>query len=453
MYNFFKLNRNVILMSTAVFFVSITTLLFFLTEQSGHDGLKANVMGGHASVQNDQKNDQKEEAYRAQIGMQEGPMVVIGLNGVIDFVSDEIKETYSLQDKTIKSDLYFNYIHPEDLPGVMASIGQVFEKETPASIIGPFRMKVARDYYSIFIGSLHPIFDSGKISKVAVILRDITQNINMSQDEINSSSSNDNEGEQIEVTLEEKLKEKIEFLELYNEFKSDIVKEIEAKYTEINTNDVNQAEEIIEPENASDHEELKKNYINKLSVEKNIQQETKAVSETDTSTTSEPNITTVTAPTPTPTPATVTTPASKPATVTTPASKPATVTTPASKPATVTTPASTPATVTTPTPTPATVTTPTPTPATVTTPTPTPATVTTPTPTPATATTPTPTTTPPVTEIKKDEPVRVEKDSIDKDGGELNEKTPVERDDKKDNKILAYDANSFINPFWMYLAR
>lgn len=217
-------------MSFSLFVVSLTVLMFFLSNQveGEHSDYSANIINPQTNhSNNDHSNNDQADLYQAHLGENSGPMVAVGLDGSIDYISEEIMKNYDLTEQEIKENPYFNYIHPDDLPGVIASVGQVFENEAPVSIIGPFRMKVKQPEYSVFIASLYPITSpEKKVINVAILLRDITDEINLPNEQLKGTEAIDTEDD---ISLEEQIEKQTEFLQLYNNFKQDIIKEIKTE--------------------------------------------------------------------------------------------------------------------------------------------------------------------------------------------------------------------------------
>jgi len=177
MYNYFKKNRNVLVIAGSIFIVSLTILMFSLTEQLKHiDSLDANVLGPT-------QEHETESDYRNELGQYDGPLAIIELGGKLDFISDDLVYKYGLDREEMRKNSYFTYIHPADMPDVISSIARAFETGNSIAFVGPFRMKVKKEEYSIFIASFYPIKEEEKITKIAVLLRDITEEMVENSDE------------------------------------------------------------------------------------------------------------------------------------------------------------------------------------------------------------------------------------------------------------------------------
>lgn len=188
MYNYWKSNRNVILTAVALFVVSLTALLYFLTGEPGNEygGLKANVVDS-LSVKTQQE---EEKTYRSLLDEydHEGPLVVIGVDGFVEFASWDFETITGYTLDEMKEELFYSFVHPEDLSLILGASGKVLATESPVVMVGPYRMRDADGEYRLHMASLYPVKKHEKITKIIIAIRDIT--IDIEESTIQSEQNN-----------------------------------------------------------------------------------------------------------------------------------------------------------------------------------------------------------------------------------------------------------------------
>lgn len=186
-------------MALSIFVVSLTVLMFYLSGQIESEGQYGASVIDATHIEQIAHQEQIPD-YSAQMDGRDESMVILGLDGSIDHISADILATYNLTEQEVKANLYFNYVHPEDLPALLSSIGKVIENKTPVAIVGPFRMKIKQPQYTVFIASLYPITTDEGSTKVAVLLSDITDDMNLPREQLEESEDTPVEDEhQIEI--------------------------------------------------------------------------------------------------------------------------------------------------------------------------------------------------------------------------------------------------------------
>lgn len=175
MYQYWRSNRNVILTAVALFVVSMTVLLFFLTYRADHDQheLKANVVDSISL----KSHQEQEDSYRDLVNNHEDPLIVVMMDGEIEFVSWDFEPISGYKTADLEKQQFFSMMHPNDLPTFIADFGQVISTEQPQSIVGPYRIRKAEGDYMLSIATLHPIFEDNKLYSIAIISRDITNEL------------------------------------------------------------------------------------------------------------------------------------------------------------------------------------------------------------------------------------------------------------------------------------
>lgn len=174
MYNFWKNNKNVILIAVAMFVVSITVLLFLLTEEHTQtNNLTANVMQSAKTA----GHEKSEQEYRNKFASNNEPFIVLGLDGKIDFASWDYREFSGYSDEELTDQMIFTLVDPADLPMLVASFGEVVATQDAKSMVGPYKIKNKDGEYRTHIASLYPILEDDKVVGVIFNPKDITDAI------------------------------------------------------------------------------------------------------------------------------------------------------------------------------------------------------------------------------------------------------------------------------------
>lgn len=175
MYHYWRHNKNVILTAVALFMVSLTSLLYFLTAdpQGGHGDLKADVVDS-LTVKALQET---EKSYRNLLEDHEGPIAVVGLDGLMEFSSWDFESVTGFRQDSIKGELFYSFIHPEDLPMFIGAFGKALASEEPITMVGPYRMRDAKGEYQLHMASLYPVKEEEKIAYIVIAIRDITADV------------------------------------------------------------------------------------------------------------------------------------------------------------------------------------------------------------------------------------------------------------------------------------
>jgi PAS domain S-box-containing protein len=180
MLNYLKQNKNIFMAATGIFIVSMSVLMIFLnSEPQSKEDLKADVVNsGTVTETLDQ-----EKSYRQIIQNQEDPMIVMGVDGLINYNSWDLEATTGYKPNDLKGQLFFNYINPDELATFLGAFAKVIESEEPVTMVGPYRFKDANGEYHYHMGAIYPIIENGKIVKLAITTRDITQEMQKAKDQ------------------------------------------------------------------------------------------------------------------------------------------------------------------------------------------------------------------------------------------------------------------------------
>lgn len=172
-----------------MFVASITTLIILLNNENLHGELQANVVHSEEN----QAHSEETFDYESLAPDSSGPAVIVGLDGLIDYANEEYKKETRFIESEVKDQLFFSYIHPQDLAKILASYGQVLSSQKPDLLVGPFRMKNAAGEYVVQMAAMQPIFQDDHMVGVAIETEDISDNL-----QLDSFSSGDYEIEEIE---------------------------------------------------------------------------------------------------------------------------------------------------------------------------------------------------------------------------------------------------------------
>lgn len=174
MYNYWRSNRNVILTAVALFVVSLTALLFFLIEhpEGEHGELKANVVDS-LTIKSQQE---EEKTYRSLLDEydHDGPLVVLGLDGYVEFSSWDFETVAGYRLEDVKEELIYSFIHPDDLGMFLGAVGKALSTETPVMMVGPYRLRAVNGEYRLQMASFYPIKKEEKVQSIIIAIRDIT---------------------------------------------------------------------------------------------------------------------------------------------------------------------------------------------------------------------------------------------------------------------------------------
>jgi|GEM_PF-2410715 len=184
MQNFFRQNRNILVVALSVFIVSMTALMLFLNTP-GKDGteLKTDVLqsdsGGTATT---------EANYRNLFESGEDPFAVIKLDGHIIFTSGNFSATTGFSVDELRGKLIFSLIDGNDLTTFFSAFGKVIETGKPVMMIGPFGLVNRYGEYKTSMASIYPVMEEGRVSKIGIMIKDISEKL----DSTVSSDSGDN---------------------------------------------------------------------------------------------------------------------------------------------------------------------------------------------------------------------------------------------------------------------
>jgi PAS domain S-box-containing protein len=173
MYNFFRQNKNILLVSLGVFIVSMTMLLVFLnSENKEASELKADVINSDPMQEQD-----KESKYRELFQNQEDMVLAMGLDGKITFASKNVEAASGFSEKDMEDTLLSGYMHPDDLPVFFAAFGKVIATGKPVTMIGPLRMRDLNGEYHYTMGSVYPVLEENKVAGIGITVKDISDHL------------------------------------------------------------------------------------------------------------------------------------------------------------------------------------------------------------------------------------------------------------------------------------
>ena len=172
-----KQNQNIILVSVGLFLISLTALLFLVnnSDKAGHGELNADVVNAGEVINTDKSG---ESAYRKLINNQEDPIIVLRIDGTIEYSSPDLKSSEGYDQKILQDKLFYSLLNPEDLSIFLGAYGKAMASEEAVMMIGPYRIRGANGEYSVNMGSLYPIKSGDKVQKIILTTRNISQDLN-----------------------------------------------------------------------------------------------------------------------------------------------------------------------------------------------------------------------------------------------------------------------------------
>lgn len=196
-------NQNIILTSIGLFLVSLTALLFLINNglQVNHQELKTDVIS-----YGKKESNLEEVKYRELVKNEDDPLFVLNLDGTIDFTSQDFLAASGYSPNKLSGRLFFSLIRSKDQVDFLSAISKAYLSEEPISMVGPFNIIKDDGSVSIYMGSLFPVKEDGKIKKIILTIKDITSNVEDSAaDESVSeeSTSADSASNQIESDTSE----------------------------------------------------------------------------------------------------------------------------------------------------------------------------------------------------------------------------------------------------------
>lgn len=184
MLQFIRQNKNVIMVAIALFFVSMSVLILFLGEElHENNDISANVVGSmgrsaaHVELPASELKE-NEIKFREVTGNQEDPIVVIGLDGMVDFASADFEVATGYEPVLMRDNLFYEFVDTADLAKFIAAIGKVLETGITMPMVGPYKFINVYGKYNIHIATLHPYKTGDKVTGIIVVFRDITEAIN-----------------------------------------------------------------------------------------------------------------------------------------------------------------------------------------------------------------------------------------------------------------------------------
>lgn len=185
-----KQNQNIIFVSLGLFLVSMTTLMFLINgaSEGSHGELKTEVVSpeGDGPV--------KAEAYREVIGNEEDAFIVLRADGTIKYASPEFLEATGFKKSEIADKIFYSLINPNDLPVFLSSFGKALTSKGSSALIGPYRIRDAKDEYSINLGMLYQLKNESRGADIVLTYKNVSETTKMIKDgEVKQSAQNEAE--------------------------------------------------------------------------------------------------------------------------------------------------------------------------------------------------------------------------------------------------------------------
>lgn len=174
MLQFLRSNKNILVVALGIFIVSMTSLMFFLNTQNqtevSHE-TKADVLD--SVMVHSHYNEEK--AIREELGNNDDAVVVIGIDGKINFASWDYEKITGLSPDDLEEQLFFSYVHPEDLAIIFGAFGKVIESGKATTMVGPYRVLTNDGEYKVNMASLYPLKENEKVNRIAITVKEISQ--------------------------------------------------------------------------------------------------------------------------------------------------------------------------------------------------------------------------------------------------------------------------------------
>lgn len=154
--------------------ISVITLIFFLNNQGPSHQLKADLIDSRATGKHQLANEYIYGGLNETLG---GSFVIVGLDGSVRYISSEFTAETGYSDGEMLNSLIFNYIQDEDLPTFIEGFGKVLETESPITMVGPFNFTLNNNTSGIFMATLTPIIEDGKVKEIVVETKDIKEEL------------------------------------------------------------------------------------------------------------------------------------------------------------------------------------------------------------------------------------------------------------------------------------
>lgn len=117
----------------------------------------------------------EEKAIREELGNNEDAVIVIGIDGKINFTSWDYEKITGLSPDDLEEQLFFSYVHPEDLAIIFGAFGKVIESGKASTMVGPYRVLTNDGDYKVNMASLYPLKENEKVARIAITVKEISQ--------------------------------------------------------------------------------------------------------------------------------------------------------------------------------------------------------------------------------------------------------------------------------------
>lgn len=170
---FLSQNKKIALSAVALFVLSLTSMILFLSDIGGGYA-KTDVLGAgtaaHGAIE-----ENAEILYRKQLDDTKLPIVVIDSEGNVKYSSDDLCKMLATDCGGLHGKLFFDYMNAKDLPQFFSAQGKVLSKGEKVDGIGPFRlMKGKKELLALFNIAPVPTSDE-KVTETAMAVKDITE--------------------------------------------------------------------------------------------------------------------------------------------------------------------------------------------------------------------------------------------------------------------------------------
>lgn len=205
--NFWKNNKNVILVAVGMFIVSITTLLLLLNHEKLGGDFNADILHLNESDKEEITVKLPKKDYSKFEEVNEGPTVVLGADGLVEYINEDFEDISGYKLSEMIGEFFFSYVHQKDLGEILSSYNRVLSSSETMTMIGPIRIRNADDEYLMFMASMDPLVENEQILGVALTVYDITETAEDETEKEKTEKDKNDDEENINAKID---KEKLE---------------------------------------------------------------------------------------------------------------------------------------------------------------------------------------------------------------------------------------------------
>lgn len=168
-------NNKVAISAIALFIVSFSVMLFFLSSESQNIGA-ANVLSDSHSEKTEQhfKYLSIEPLFETYLKSFKEPLFVTDFEGYFEYTNQGFDEFFENNIESLKGKKFFDYVNTKDLSELAQSYTKIIQSGEDLNGIGPFRI-LSQEKEKLVILNAHPHKNrQGKVEKIVFTVKDLT---------------------------------------------------------------------------------------------------------------------------------------------------------------------------------------------------------------------------------------------------------------------------------------